>query len=102
MVEVALPVPRRLGVGRWFRPEILVMVIGVKVLCGWAFGVPRLRSVLERWPTMKPNAAVAVILAGGGLWMARAEPVSSRRRLAVRCCAGGMLLIGSLTFIEYL
>ena len=40
------------------------VLVGGVVLIGWALDVAALKSVLPGWVSMKPNAAVAFILAG--------------------------------------
>jgi PAS domain S-box-containing protein len=73
--------------------------VGAVVLLGWAFELPRLRSVLPGLVEMKVNTAIAFGLAGASLLLRRG--VRARRRAAV-ACASVVALIGLLTVAEYL
>src|SRR5262245_25325967 len=66
---------------------LVTLAVGAAVLCGWAFDIPALRSVLPGWPAMKPNTAIALIAAGAALMLAMREqalpsaaPGSGRQR----------------------
>ncbi len=84
------------------------VVTGGMVLCGWAFDITVLKSLLPTWPTMKPNAALAFILIGIGLRLPELPAAWLDPRLSARLCrlahgcnwlAG---LIGLLTLGEHL
>ena len=89
----------------WFRPldaprclAALTATLGASVLIGWALGIASLTRVFPGLVTMKPNAALAFMLAGVALWLIRAgRPVSS--------WAVGLSLavaaVGALTLLEY-
>ena len=56
----------------------LAVAVGGVALSGWALDIAALKSVLPGWVSMKPNTAVAFILAGFALLLA------SRERAEVR------------------
>jgi two-component system, cell cycle sensor histidine kinase and response regulator CckA len=80
----------------------IVMAIGVAVLVGWLFDITTLKSLHPGLASMKPNDAVAFILAGGSLWMLRSETVGARKRMMARGLALTVSLIGLATLAEYL
>jgi PAS domain S-box-containing protein len=76
----------------------IVGFAGLAVVAGWIFDRPLLRSAVRGWAEMKPNAAVALLLAAGALWLhGPEESLTSpwRRRFAL-LAAGGVVLIGAL------
>ncbi len=81
---------------------LFAIVTGAVVLVGWLFDIPRLKSVLPGFVTMKANTAVGFVLAGLSLallgWATRAVWV---RQLS-RACACAMALLGLLTLSQYL
>lgn len=46
---------------------VLSALIGCLVLSGWALGIDRLKSIAPGFDTMKPDAALAFVLAGMAL-----------------------------------
>src|SRR5262249_5271884 len=80
----------------------IVIAISGAVLVGWRFDVPTLKSLHPGLASMKPNDAVAFILAGGSLWMLRSEPVGARKRMMARGFAMTVCLIALATLAEYL
>jgi signal transduction histidine kinase len=86
---------------RSVRPEALAIFIGVLVLVGWLLDVGTFRSIVPGWPSMKPNAATATLLAGVAVWLLRPAPQRTDRVLLGRSFAVGVALIGVLTLSEY-
>jgi len=84
----------------------LAVIVGGAVLSGWALDIAALKSVLPGWVSMKPNTAVAFILTGVALLLARPTPTlnpqrsASRTRLA-RLCGVLAGVIGVLSLAEY-
>jgi signal transduction histidine kinase/FixJ family two-component response regulator len=83
-------------------PGIALVVgsIGMLALLGWVFDVPALRSILPRAVEMKPNTAVALILAAICLFL-RSPQTRREYHLAVPIAALIVAAIGTLTLLEY-
>jgi len=96
-----------------------VLLLGLVVLAGWAFDIPRLKSVLPGLVSMKANTALGFILSGLALWLKaeggkrKAErgislasvPSSAfpfPRSLIANLCALAVALLGAATLGEYL
>ncbi len=81
----------------------MLALVGATVLTGWAFDVPFFKSLVPGWAAMKPNTALALLLAAGALWPLAAPEglANSRRRLLARAAATGVALIGGLTLAQY-
>jgi PAS domain S-box-containing protein len=85
------------------------MVVGVLVIAGWLAGVPALRSfgapALRSFGTglasMKPNTAMCSVLAGVALALESRGPAAGRRRWLARAATGLVLLVCTLTLVEY-
>jgi len=74
---------------------------GLAVLAGWWFQVPLLKSILPGVVSMKPNTALAFVLAGAALALLAGPPVSPRRARAGQLLALLVVLIGGLTLGEF-
>ena len=79
----------------------LVVFVGLLVLAGWALDMPLLTSVAPGLATMKFNTAWCFVLAGAALWMIQGERSAGSARRAAAGCALAVLLIASLTLLEY-
>ena len=91
MVGASTRGPRAAGAG--------AVVVGAIVLLGWAFDLPRLKSVLPGLVEMKVNTAIGFGLAGASLLLRGGARARQRAGLA---CASVVSLIGLLTAVEYL
>src|SRR5881397_2492353 len=80
----------------------IVMSVGVAVLVGWLFDITALKSLHPGLASMKPNDAVAFVLAGSSLWMLHSATVGTRKRMMARAFALAVFLIGLATLAEYL
>jgi PAS domain S-box-containing protein len=58
---------------------VLVMTVGATVVAGWALQLRALTTVVPSLPAMMPNAAVAFIAAGAGLWLLGPEQTTRWR-----------------------
>jgi signal transduction histidine kinase/ActR/RegA family two-component response regulator len=79
---------------------VLVIIIGLSVLIGWLFDIARLKSIYGVI-TMKPNAALGLILVGVALWNVKAGNRSAYKVLG-QLCAAIAALIGLLTVSQHL
>ena len=105
----SLPTASRSGLWRSFpglrgvaRLETPVILIGGVVLLGWALDVSTLKGLPASFSPIKPNAALAFVLAGVSVALLRAEDAPPGRRRAGRALAAVVALIGALTLGEYL
>lgn len=77
-----------------------VVVVGVVVLCGWAFGVEALKRVLPELPSMRANTALAFVASGSSLWLLHPDRIATAHGRG-RMLAVVALMIGLLTLLEY-
>jgi two-component system cell cycle sensor histidine kinase/response regulator CckA len=77
----------------------LVALIALLVLLGWTTGSPTLKSLGPGLETMKPNTAVAFLLAATSLFLVPRRERTAR--LFGYICAGSASLIGLLTLGEH-
>jgi PAS domain S-box-containing protein len=80
---------------------VTVLGMGVLVLGGWAFDLDILKYVVPKHGSMKANTALCFVLAGAALWWLIEVELARWRRQAVRACALILILIGTLTLIQY-
>ena len=75
-----------------------VIFLGILALTGWALDIPGLTRMLPGQATVKPNTAVALVMAGVGLLcLSRVAP----RRWEVGAAAAVVLAIAAATLAEY-
>lgn len=79
---------------------LLVAVIGVVVLLGWAWHVAVFKSVLPNTVTMKANTALCFVLLGLAVAILAKSTRPAWRRLA-RVLAGVVVAVAALSLIEY-
>jgi signal transduction histidine kinase len=75
-------------------------LVGVLVLLGWVRDVTAFKSVVSGLPNMAPSSAVALILAGVALSLLHPRAPESRRLVAAKVCAWGMILISGLSLFQ--
>lgn len=80
----------------------LAGLIGAVVLSGWWFHISALKSILPGVVSMKPNTALAFVVAGMALALLARAPPSLRWMRAGQWLAGLVVLIGGLTLCEYI
>jgi PAS domain S-box-containing protein len=81
---------------------VVVALAGLTVLAGWVLAVPQLKSVLPGAVSMKPNTALAFVLAGMALALLANPSASLRRKRAGQLLALLVTLIAGLTWCQYL
>jgi diguanylate cyclase (GGDEF)-like protein/PAS domain S-box-containing protein len=76
--------------------------VGCLILCGWAFHIEFLKSLLPGLLVMKVNTALGLALSGASLWLLLPDESGAQRRLVARFLALLVTLIGAATLGEYL
>jgi len=79
-----------------------VAAVSVGTLAGWWFGIEPLKSVFPGFVSMKPNAAVALLLTSVAVWLHRDRTFSPRRDTIFKAAAGTAGFIAVATSLEYL
>ena len=82
--------------------SIIIVIIGVIVLIGWAFNIPIFKSPGPDFPTIKSNVALCFILIGASLWLQQTKRINVHNRRAAQILAIIILIIGLLTIIEHI
>src|SRR5438105_346519 len=82
--------------------SLTVGAAGALVLAGWALDVTVLKSISAGFVSMKPNAALAFVLAGASLNILSAGPANRRLRFVALASSFVVSVIGLLTLSEYL
>ncbi len=80
---------------------VLAAIVALAVLAGWIGDIAALKSVLPGYATMKPNTALAILLAAISLWLVTSDGVDDKPSAAHRISALAAALIAGLTLIEY-
>jgi PAS domain S-box-containing protein len=76
--------------------------LGLLGLTGWLTASEILFTIVPGRPTMMPNTALALVLAGVGVALRYRKPVGIARGVLSMACAVVVLAIGALTSAEYL
>lgn len=85
--------------------SLMSIAVGVLGLIGWTLDIAALKSVFPGHTAIKPNAALALVLCGGSLWLLRsddARPSRAIRKLGGRVLASVVALLGLLNLLEHL
>lgn len=82
--------------------SIAVALLGGLVLVGWALDIVLFKSILPDHAAMKPNAAVAFVLAGLTLWLLKSEQANLVERRVAMLCAAMIITIAVATLGEYI
>src|SRR5262245_35094939 len=77
------------------------MLVGILVLLGWSFNIPRLMA-FYRGITMKGNTALSFVLVGLSLWLMCLEWAGRKAALVGQWAAAIASFIGILTLSEHL
>lgn len=90
---------RRLAAGL----AVFAILLAAAGFSGWVFDSPTLRSVLPGYASMKPKAALGIILAGLALLMVAAYPASAPvPRLVRRLAAVAVATLGGAALVQYI
>jgi hypothetical protein len=76
------------------------MLVGALSLIGWLLDIDGLKSIYGNI-TMKANAALSLLLAGGSLWLLYVVEGKTFVHRAGQVCATTVALIGALTLSEH-
>ena len=79
-----------------------VSATGGLILCGWAFHIEMLKSVLPGGVAIKPNMALLLVLSGTSLWLLLPGDARPPLRYIARVLAMLVTVIGAATRMEYL
>src|SRR6266508_135532 len=85
---------------RVFSSEV-TLLIACLVIIGWILNLSILKTLLSGLPEMKPNTAIALLLAAVSLYLSSTN-ASKVRRYAAACCALVVFAIGAATLAEYI
>jgi len=80
--------------------SVFAILVGCWLLAAWNFDFPILRVLISGQAKMKPNMALAFVLAGVSLWLLQNEPRGRPNRFVAQVCALIILLIGVVTLSE--
>src|SRR5688572_26972003 len=81
--------------------SVVVIIMGLLVIFGWAFNIQALKSVFPGFATMKANTAFCFILVGAALWLVNDEAASNEKKWVARSCASLVTILGLLTMGEH-
>ncbi len=79
---------------------VVVTATAVAVIAGWWLDIPALKSVFPGFVTMKPNAALGLLLTGVALLLYRERTTSERRAKALKILLGTTVAIAVLTVVR--
>src|ERR1700744_4952708 len=80
---------------------VIICLAAVATLCGWAFAIPELRSLIPGAVQMKVNTALAFLLSGSALHVLVNEATGRvKPTAALLSCA--IAAIGAASLTEYL
>ncbi|HEY7190032.1 MAG TPA: SpoIIE family protein phosphatase [Vicinamibacterales bacterium] len=84
--------------------SLLSIAVGSLGVIGWMFGMAVLKSVVPGQVVIKPNAAIALVLCGGALWLLRNHDARTRsvRKRVGQALASAVAVIGLLSLLEHL
>src|SRR5687767_1320224 len=80
---------------------IFVMLVGALSLTGWLLDIDELKSVYGDI-TMKANAALSLLLAGGSLWLLSIDNKEAFAHRGCQMCATTISVVGILTLSEHI
>jgi PAS domain S-box-containing protein len=81
---------------------VLLGLMAVLVLLGWATGVPRLTSPTSQWPGMDGTTALGLFLVAVALWLRAYDGATDMARRFASALAGLVTILGFLALVQYL
>ncbi len=81
---------------------LTAIAVGILVLIGWVFDITLFKSISSGWIAMSPPSAVLFILCGLSLLLFRTRTPNLLTRGLSAVCAGVVLLVSTLTLVEYI
>jgi PAS domain S-box-containing protein len=85
--------------------SVLSIAVGLLGVTGWMFGIPALKAVIAGQVIIKPNAAIALALGGGSLWLLRSRddrPQTGINKRFGQALAAIVAVVGLLSLSEHL
>ena len=85
--------------------SLFAIGIGLLGLIGWTLDITILKSVIPGQPIIKPNAAFALVLCGGSLWLLRSKGAKHPGRRSQRVgqlLAAAVTVVGLMSLLEHL
>src|SRR2546421_693707 len=79
----------------------VVAGVAALVLLGWLLDSEPLKAVIAGRATMKPNTAIAFVLAAVSLWLQRRSPAHPLERRVALGCAAAVAALGLVTLADY-
>src|SRR2546421_2662216 len=79
----------------------VVAGVAALVLLGWLLDSEPLKAVIAGRSTMKPNTAIAFVLAAVSLWLQRGSPADPLERRVALGCAAAVAALGLVTLADY-
>lgn len=77
------------------------LVLGGVTLLGWSIEATALISIARDLPSMVPNTAVSLVLAGGALWILGGQGRPARLRWLGQACAAAVIALGLGALVQY-
>src|SRR3989440_583440 len=79
----------------------VVAAVAALVLLGWLLDSEPLKAGIAGRSTMKPNTAIAFVLAAVSLWLQRGSPAARLERRVALGCAAAVAALGLVTLADY-
>src|SRR2546421_4645768 len=79
----------------------VVAAVAALVLLGWLLDSEPLKAGIAGRSTMKPNTAIAFVLAAVSLWLQRRSPAARLERRVALGCAAAVAALGLVTLADY-
>ncbi|MDO8489313.1 MAG: ATP-binding protein [Candidatus Omnitrophota bacterium] len=82
--------------------SLFIFFCSLVILFGWILDIPTVKSILPYMVAIKVNTTICFVLTGLALWLLQEKRMNNRVGCRVACVLALLvLLIGFLTFIEY-